>query len=195
MHNCIYVKLTFVFRVTCWIATVILLCYWIYFYSLDDDICLVDYKEYYGTPAHTFPILSFCLKNPFSKEILKTNNGKINPESYLNFLHGKYFSEELANMSYNNIILNMSEYINQYWIEWRNGSSESFSLSLHEKEMFKTSYSGFWRSYFYNCYSLQIPHDKSIMAFQVELRNNIFSSGILDFVTCPKSITYGWTNT
>ena len=180
MNDLFYSKLISAFRLTCWTATAILLCYWIYFFSLDEDICIVDYKEYYDTPTHRFPMLSLCLKNPFRKDYFITKDDKINPESYLNFLKGNYYTTEMVNISYNTVILNMSDHFSRFWIEWRNGSSETSSTLKNLKSLFQTSYSGFWRSNFYNCYSLPIPQDKNIMAFQVELRNNIFQSGIRD---------------
>ena len=35
---------------------------------------------------------------------------------------------DLLNMEYNNMAQNFSEYVLQYWIEWRNGSSQVFSV-------------------------------------------------------------------
>ena len=180
MGDSIYGKLTLVFRVTCWTATVLLLCYWIYFFSLDEDICLVDYKEYYDSPTHAFPTVSLCLKNPFPKQILMKKAKGFDPDFYSKFLEGSYFDFEYANISYKTAVLNITKYVDNYWIEWRNGSSQIFPMSHTTKEIFRTSYSGFWRSNFYNCYSLQIPHDKAIMAFQVELSNTIFPSGKRD---------------
>ena len=70
------------FRVICWTTTSVLLGYWIYLYSLDEDICLVDYKEYYDIPEYTFPVLSLCIKNPFDISNLTNNATDINNETY-----------------------------------------------------------------------------------------------------------------
>ena len=180
MRHSNYEHFRTVFRGICWAATVILLCYWLYFFALDEDICLVDYKEYYDTPTHTFPLLSICLKNPFSNEKFSRESDEINPESYVSFLQGTHFNAKMTNITYKSVLLNISEYVNQYWIEWRNGNAELFSISKKPREIFRSSFSGFYGSRFYNCYSLQIPHDKAIMAFQVELKNDIFPLGIRD---------------
>ena len=44
------------------------MCYCIYIYSLDEDLCTIDYKTYYNNENDVFPQLSFCLKDPISEE-------------------------------------------------------------------------------------------------------------------------------
>ena len=79
------------FRLLCWLATILLICYWIYLYTLDNDICIVDFKQYYDTPDHTFPKLSVCLKNPFLYSRLRIENSTITPQLYSEFLAGKKY--------------------------------------------------------------------------------------------------------
>ena len=73
------------FRILCWIITCALLGYWIYLYSLDEDISLVEYTKYYDKPDDTFPLLSLCIKNPFSPTKLKSQNQSIDAETYTKF--------------------------------------------------------------------------------------------------------------
>ena len=54
------------FRLTCWLATLIAITYWIHVYYLNNDVCIIDYKKYYDTPSDEFPVLSICIKNSFS---------------------------------------------------------------------------------------------------------------------------------
>ena len=180
MNISTYEKFIMFFRGSCWTVTVFLLCYWIYIFSLDEDICLVDYKEYYDTPTNTYPMLSLCLKNPFKKEKLATKKDEFNSDLYLDFLRGTYFSYEMANISYKRIQINISEYINQYWFEWRNSSHKTFSMSENPRDLFRTSFSGFYGLRFYSCYSLQLPQDKDIMSVSVELKTDIYPFGIRD---------------
>ena len=108
------------------------------------------------------------------------NNDDITLESYLDFLQGKYFSTNMTNIIHKNVLLNISNYVERYWIEWRNGTSKLFTMLQEPRELFRSSYSGFWLSSFYNCYSLQIPGDKAIMVLQVELKTTIFPLGVRD---------------
>ena len=57
--------------------------YWIYAYTLNEDLCLVDYKKYLETDFDEFPVLSICLKDQISKEKLELQNPKIDIETYI----------------------------------------------------------------------------------------------------------------
>ena len=70
------------FRILCWIITCALLGYWMYLYSLDEDISLVEYTKYYDKPDDTFPLLSPCIKNPFSPTKFKSQNQSIDTDTY-----------------------------------------------------------------------------------------------------------------
>ena len=60
-------KIETVFHVICWTVTIIVVSYWIYVYTLNDDLCTVDYKKYLENDSDEFPVLSICLKNHISK--------------------------------------------------------------------------------------------------------------------------------
>ena len=162
------------FRIICWLATVLLVCYWIYLYSLDNDICIVDFKKYYDTPDHTFPTLSMCLKNPFLYSRLIIENTTIKPQLYSEFLEGKKYSKGLLNIKYSAVTLDASQFVNRYWIEYRNGSTVTVTVNRNTK-MLIPSYAGFWEDKFLNCYTLNVPDDKDISAFSIEMLSGIYS--------------------
>ena len=161
-----------IFRIICWIATFVLLGYWIYLYFLDDDICLVDYKKYYDIPDYNFPVLSLCIKNPFSLSTLKRQNPSVDIETFAKFLSGEYFSPELLKVNYSDVAHDFSKYVTQYWIRWRNGRSKTVSVRDDSKFLIP-SFRGFWTDEFYSCYSLEIPHQKNISGFFVLLNNTV----------------------
>ena len=170
--------LIYYFQLICWITTGLLLCYWIYLYTLDEDVCLVDYKKYYDKPDYGFPVLTFCLKNPFSEEKLQLEGSEIDPQSYANFLLGKNYSSNMLKIRYSNVLLDALKYVARYWVEWRNGSVEYTVVSKENSKILVPSFSGSWDDKFYNCYSLQIPNNAEIGAFGIEISNNIFSGGV-----------------
>ena len=174
------------FQLVCWITTGLLLCYWIYLFALDEDICMVDYKKYYDKPDHEFPVLSFCLRNPFSEEKLRLEDPDIDPQSYGLYLLGKNYSSNMLKVKYKNVLLDASKHVARYWVKWRNGTFKYTEISNNNKLLIP-SFSGSWDDKFYNCYSLQIPHNAEIVAFSVQISNYIFSGGIrsndLSFIT------------
>ena len=105
-----------------------------------------------------------------------TDSG-INETSYLNFLDGNYFVPEMLTIDYKNIKLDIPNYVVEYWIQWRNGSSETYYFKNDGRKLFISSYDGFWFQGFYNCYAMQVPPDEQVQIFTVLVKNNIFPSG------------------
>ena len=169
------------FRLTCWLATLIAISYWIHVYYLNNDVCIIDYKKYYDTPSDEFPVLSICIKNSFSKSKIQRQNPDFNESLYLQFLQGNYFSPSLMEIDYNDIRLNLSNYIKSYYFEWKNGST---SLHEYEREPMTTldpSFAGFSTipgvPTLYNCYAIKHPN-APIDSFYIQLQNSIFPASI-----------------
>ena len=103
MDSAICEKLVRCFHALCIIAAGALIFYWIYIFSLNEDLCIVDYKKYYESKSDLFPVLSLCLRNPFDEAKLKIQNPSLNATLYLKFLEGKYFHSDLMNINYRRI--------------------------------------------------------------------------------------------
>ena len=174
-----YKMLNYAFRCICWCGTVIILAYWIYLYSLDDDVCLVDYKKYYDTPDHSFPQLSLCVREPYLSSRLKTENVTIDPEIYSEFLRGQKFSSTLSKMRFSDILINANDYISRKWIVYRNGSSITLSVNPQKSNMMSSFFTGFFfQNTFFNCYTLKVPDDEEISIFSLEILNYMYPNGI-----------------
>ena len=164
------------FAVLCWTSTISSIFYWIYLFSLNEDLTILDYKRYYYDESSAYPTLSLCLKNPFNQRKLEERN--TNVESYLEFLEGKYYSKDMWEYDYKDIVLDISEHVISYWIEWRNGSSKTYTLTSDNITIFSSTFSGFWRQGFYCCYGLQAMNDAEMQWFSVRIKNDIFPSKI-----------------
>ena len=108
--------------------------------------------------------MSLCFKNPFTFD---GYDEKINQSSYLKFLQGTYFAPEMLSVNYDNITDDMSIYITEYYIRWRNGSSTLYPVSNDSPKLVSLSYNGFFHGSFFKCYAIQVPHDKHIEAFHL----------------------------
>ena len=181
-----YGKFTKCFDYVCWIATLTAICYWIFKYSLNEDLCVIDDKKYYENPSDMFPVLSICLKNPFTNVQLQKKNQDFNGTEYLEFLQGEVFSTRLIEIDYNNIRLNISDYVDSYVLEWRNGTAKEYKNAIQIPyqtiQIFHQTFAGFWNPAgypaFYNCYGLQMPHDVEMTQFSVLFRNSIYPSSV-----------------
>ena len=176
MSGVCWTKFVLFFHVICWTATVTLIAYWLYRFKLNEDLSIVEYKKYYESKTDVFPVVSLCLRNPFSKKNFRMTSPGINETSYVNFLEGKYFVPEMLTIDYENITLDMSKYVVEYYVEWRNGSHGNYSPTNDDGKIFTSSYAGFWLNWLYNCYALKVPPDKQIQIFSVLVKSNIFPS-------------------
>ena len=122
MGDCVFSKLASVFYLSCWIATIALSTYWIYVFLEDEDLVKVEYKKYFTANKDVFPELSFCLKNAISEKRMIEPRSNFNASTYLDFLKGKYFDQSMFSIKYEDIIKNMSDYIEEDGIELRDGS-------------------------------------------------------------------------
>ena len=162
------------FRIFCVLAAVFMSAFWFHTYSLNHDLCLVDYKPFYETEEDLVPTQSFCLKNPFLQDRLLQEYG-LNESSYLSFLEGNYFSQQMLDIEYEKVTLDISDYITDYYILWTN-ETEVVYRHPHKLNPIVTSisFNGFWRNGFYRCFDLQVPKHRDISFFSVLVSNQVF---------------------
>ena len=99
------------YKLVCVVISIILTLYWSCKYAKDEDTSLVRYTQYAASETKDeYPVLSFCLKNPFLKEKLK-EFGVNGEEEYLEFLEGKTFNSSFMKIPYDNITLKLSDYL------------------------------------------------------------------------------------
>ena len=82
------------FHCICWSAALATILYCISVYIQNEDLCIVDYKQYYENKFDMLPTLSICLKDPFTGTELGTTIQTVNSSTYSNFLKSDYFSSE-----------------------------------------------------------------------------------------------------
>ena len=157
------------FKLVCWIATIILVSYWIYVYTLDEDLCIVDYKKYFEGESDEFPVLSICLKNQISEEKLRAQNPEITVQSYIDFLNGEVFDEDLAKINYEDVNIDVSSYVNGSLWEFKN---MAVAIST-EWQALRASYAFFHqRGGLYQCYEQQTPKAKDLQWMGFYINSN-----------------------
>lgn len=102
------------FSIICVVATICMVGYWCYKYSLDSDTIGLNYKQYFHTAEDTFPVLSMCFLDPFLKEKLEQNQAGINISTYKKFLFGEIEDPRFTNIDYDNVTVNLKDYIRRY---------------------------------------------------------------------------------
>ena len=163
-----------IFNLWCVVITAGLAGFWIYKFALNEDLSAVYYKEYYDYKDDTYPSMSMCFRNPFRS--FKIDHGEqFNHSNLENYLSGKG-SMEMANIVYEDITLQLDDYLINYWIRWRNGSESLYLPSTYEWHPVSVSYSGFWREMFFKCFDLESP-SKYVEIISLKIDNMVFPHG------------------
>ena len=162
------------YKFSCFSVAFSLTLYWIYEYSLDKDLCTVDFKKYYDDKQDEFPTLSICLDNENPESTLRTLHPPINKSMYLKFLKGAFFDADMIDIDYRNVTADLNDYIVAEYVSYRNGSYFTNSYLNSSRKMFSLTYTGIFFEAFYNCYTLSIPKDRHIRSYGAIMKNGIF---------------------
>ena len=168
------------FTFVCVSTTFSMVVYWAYKFNLDENISVITYRKFYEREDDVYPTISMCLINPFLKQRLA--DYRVNQSSYLEYLKGEYFSEDMLKVNYNNVTIDIKDSIKGYKMYFRNGSDfeVKFEPETNVKEKQKlahVSYNGFYWSWgFKKCFSLDIPRIQGLQIFRILLSNNIYQT-------------------
>ena len=108
-----------IFRLLCSLTAVSLCTYWVYIFNLNEQTSIVEYKSF--SPelgVDNIPTISLCFDNPFLENRLAEYG--TDQDSYLSFLEGKSFNEKMLKIDYNSVTLNITRYIKEYEILFKN---------------------------------------------------------------------------
>ena len=62
----------FLFKGACFATALIMVFYWIFEFAItDEDLSVVDYKNFHQESSISIPEVSLCIENPFIEEKLK----------------------------------------------------------------------------------------------------------------------------
>ena len=164
------------FNLFCISVTVGLIVFWIYKFTLNEDLSIVEYQEYQKNENDDCPLLSLCFRNPFvdGKGIRMNETTRRHLEAYLLGTEG---NTEISHSDYNRITFELKDFVRQYFILWRNGSGQRYLPSDYKWKHASESFSGFWMGRFFKCFSLEYP-SKYARTFSAEIDNDVFPEGI-----------------
>ena len=107
------------FRLFCFFTTTAIVIFWIYKFCLNEDLSVVEYKQYDMKNANDvskspYPSQTMCFKNPFitSKQTHLNASEKHRVDGYLR----GWEHTDVSNIDYNNLALNITDYVKQYYI-------------------------------------------------------------------------------
>ena len=141
--------LRYFFNLACFSVAFVMTLVWFCTYLRNEDSVRVDLKAF-DFPEGQYPMISFCLIDPFIEIKLKRYNETLTEEIYKDFLSGKSFSKEMKDINFDNITLNLADFYLGSKIKFRNDSQWHQLYDLPQ-----VTYSGFNSDSFLKWFGLQ----------------------------------------
>ncbi len=88
---------------------------------MNEDLSVVNFKEFHGTIDGMLPTASFCLANPFLKSRLAEYG--VNQTSYMDYLKGTSFAKEMINVNFSYVTIDAADYIKGHSVHFKNETS------------------------------------------------------------------------
>ena len=105
------------FHLICQASAFSLTIYWIHMYTLNKDLCTVDFKTFNPGNEDFYPILSLCFSDAASDKMFSLDNYSVNQSTYIEFLEGEHFNASLLKIDYEHIAMNISDYVISEWMK------------------------------------------------------------------------------
>ena len=93
----------------CIMATIGFTSYCLQQFFLNEDTSLVHFRKYHNRLVDIYPAISLCFSNYLKTSVFHHNQGKM--MDYKRFLVGMRFDKEFAKLNYENVTMNIKEYI------------------------------------------------------------------------------------
>ena len=146
----------FSFSSICIVAAAFMVGYWFYKFKVEDrEVGVVDYVTLEKADDVHFPTVSMCLENPFLEDKLNNICPNTNISTYLKFLRGELYDENLQQISYDNVTIDLNNYF--LFGEGQLLNETNYHKSSSEN---KHIFSGFYHGKFVKCFAVTM-RDKS----------------------------------
>ena len=176
-----YNQFNIFFRIVCVLATFVIVIWWLHKYSLHHTSCSIDVKDYFETEDDVQPAFSICVIDPKLEEKLERFAPGYNKSTYIKFLRGDVYHEELRNLDFDYLRFNWSEYFHETpsaYLVSKNGIPRGrVSMSKHWR--YYTSYIGLqsYNRYLTNCLAVE-PLSNEVTNIRIRLNGSIFKNGM-----------------
>ena len=161
------------FHILCVTAAVSLSTYFIYTYSLNEELCKVDYKSYFEDVEDKYPVLSNCLKTFVINESMHLQSNKATKSKYTDFLMGNFFDDNLMKINFTDVTVNVIDSVDSALVRYRNNTHKNIESP---KKVLTDGFAGTWGEYLYKCYSLDVPLNREIEVVEFSMKNDVFQN-------------------
>ena len=163
------------FHILCQVSAASMIIYWIHRYSLNNDLCSIDFKTFLHEKEDVYPTMSLCFEDPFFERKLLFQNPQVNQSLYIDFLKGNHFDPNFVNIDYKSVTIDMSDYLVKDWMDDLNDLHFSTNFTPYDtNDVFSKSSTWIMHDHPHHCYTLKIPQNKQISRYGVILKTSVF---------------------
>ena len=142
------------FKLVCMIGVLSMVGYWVYKFLVEDrDIGVVDYEPL-GTSEIDLPVASICIVNPFLGRKISFVEPQHNETTYLAYIKGDIDAPEFQGTHYENLTLDLNDYLTTVAMEYRNGSRQLVSKPNKKHQVIFNGI--YYRGKFVKCFAYQL---------------------------------------
>ena len=165
------VILRYFFNLACFAVAFGMTVVWLFTYLENEDSVKV-YLKALDFLEGQYPMISFCLRDPFIESELKRYNETLTGLMYKRFLSGKSFSKYMKDINFDDVTLNLADFYLVSFVRFRNGSQVHRFYFLPQATV-----SGFRNGIFFKCFGL---HSKfaNIDLISFRFNSSLYPGGI-----------------
>ena len=182
-----YIKYTY--SILCVLAAFGMTLYCVKLYISNEDVSIVDFKEFNQNTDSVYPTITLCFKTNFLQQNLKNYHRGINESSYKRFLIGEHWHEGMFEVDFDKVTTKLVDYFlgASIWSFYTlNGESVSYKYvkegfeteEVHHQDLksFHPKFYISFRDIHEHCFSIDIPNhlDIKIHTFELLFNNSIF---------------------
>ena len=171
--------LKFFYSCTCVAAAIGFVIWGVYRYSLDEDITRIDVKNFNADEESIYPSVSLFFYSPCIKEKFEKQGNGITPTIYKRFLQGDEWNENLMDIDYNDVTINIIDYFLGYEIAYIVNQRVSYNNIITDNSGWKPPYSN-GNSSIGKAFTVDIPFqpNKKVKTLDIKLSTKIFPNQI-----------------
>ena len=174
-----YDQVNVLFSTLCFFLAISVVVSWLNKYSLQKLASGIDVKNYFDTKLDVQPAFSVCVTDPQLNEKVKKLAPSYNKSTYIQFLRGDAYHEELKKLEFEQIAFNWSQHFHQTpeaYIVANNGTKLGNFPMTSKYWKYYTSYIGLQSQnrYLTNCLAVE-PLTNEVHSITITLKRSIFN--------------------
>ena len=156
-----------IFKLTCGIAAISMVGFWIFKFHQNEDVSSIEYISYESHNDITYPEFSICINMPFIYKNLAWGPGSnVSIDEYHRYIEGQSdFREIYRHINYTNVTLNLFDYVQKVIVQLRNETYTIQNLKNAKgcetiescpNVKFKNNFNGFVNGFITNCFGFEV---------------------------------------